>query len=157
MDSNVEYTDTLPDRASELIRLALADLRKVEAMPNKYIVCMSEWHSPVSFDDGSVKCSVCLAGAVLAQSLKLDVETDYMSIADKVPRSLDRKIDALNALRQGEIESGMGTLMQYSDDFEMCRQLFEDMNRNVTHYSLNRDKFHEEMNALADELEKLGH
>ena len=53
----------LPDKPSELIRLALADLRKCEADP-RYLIDMAQWHRPVT----SELCHVCLAGAVMART-----------------------------------------------------------------------------------------
>lgn len=68
----------LPDRPSELIRLALRDLRS--AIASGYLVNMNDWHTPllrreggefvVSRDErGRARCEVCLAGAVMACSL----------------------------------------------------------------------------------------
>ena len=54
---------TLPDKPSELIRLALSDLEKCEG-DSRYEVDMNEWHVPTQ--KGHV-CYVCLAGSVMAK------------------------------------------------------------------------------------------
>lgn len=58
--------DPLPNKPSELIAIALADLIKVEKS-KKFRVAMGAWHwTP----PGSNVCHVCLAGAVMACTLK---------------------------------------------------------------------------------------
>ena len=63
----------LPEKDSDLIRLAVADLEKCEAMPDVYKVDMGDWHLPVwnLTVDEAPRCSVCLAGAVLAQTFEV--------------------------------------------------------------------------------------
>ncbi|HUF64009.1 MAG TPA: hypothetical protein VMN36_18160 [Verrucomicrobiales bacterium] len=55
---------TLPDKPSELIRLAVRDLEKIEG-DGRYQICMAQWHFPV--ENGP--CLVCLAGAVMSRTL----------------------------------------------------------------------------------------
>src|SRR5690242_14702523 len=52
----------LPEKLSELILVALADLEAVERDPD-YLVEMCSWHEP------NGKCKVCFAGSVMARSL----------------------------------------------------------------------------------------
>lgn len=59
----------LPDKPSELLRLAIADLRSV-AKDSRYRVAMSEWHNPTL---GRSACYVCLAGAVMATTLGVNI------------------------------------------------------------------------------------
>lgn len=61
----------LPDKPSELIRLALKDLRKTERQFWKYKIDMDIWHSGKT--STLSRCSVCLAGAVMAQTLKTPI------------------------------------------------------------------------------------
>lgn len=57
----------LPDKKSELLRLAVRNLEEVESMPDVYKVNMDAWHYPrLDFDD---KCHVCVAGSVIARTL----------------------------------------------------------------------------------------
>jgi len=58
----------LPDRVGDLVRLAVKDLTLCEANPD-YTIDMMAWHSYDTIDE---TCLVCLAGSVLAQSLKID-------------------------------------------------------------------------------------
>lgn len=60
--------NTLPTLPSQLIRLAIDDLKKVMADPS-YKVSMASWHWPTI--DGE-ECAVCLAGAVMAKTLHAD-------------------------------------------------------------------------------------
>lgn len=55
----------LPNKLSALLRIAVQDAQKCEALPAEYELRMSYWHSPRT--DGP--CQVCMAGAVMAQSL----------------------------------------------------------------------------------------
>lgn len=64
----------LPNKASELIRLAIGDLEKAEAS-ERYVIDMGNWHTPENLIKGSLysdKCAICLAGAVMAFSLDID-------------------------------------------------------------------------------------
>lgn len=62
-------TTKLPEKPSELLKLAMLDLEKVEADP-RYRVDMGEWHKP------NGRCSVCLAGSVMAKTLGLPPNKD---------------------------------------------------------------------------------
>lgn len=59
-----------PTTASAIIRLAINDLTKVEKNKN-YKIDMTEWH--LKFENGP--CYVCLAGSVMANTLKIDIDT----------------------------------------------------------------------------------
>jgi hypothetical protein len=56
----------LPEQMSELLQLALDDLAKAERS-KRYTVSMGSWHV---YDPGTDTCFVCLAGAVMARTLK---------------------------------------------------------------------------------------
>ena len=88
----------------ELLDLALDDLVVINDKKNKYELSMNIWHSPE--DNG--KCSVCLAGAVMANRLKAD-RKKY-----KKPENFDYeehdRLLAIDALRQGEIGYAMELL-----------------------------------------------
>ncbi len=95
---------TLPDKPSELLLLALADLEKAEADSN-YFVSMSHWHSSVP---SILKCFVCMAGSVMAFSLNASLRerrdpTDY-------PDRINDQLRAIDYLRCGEIEDGLDRL-----------------------------------------------
>lgn len=63
----------LPNKPSKLLELALKDLRAVEA-DGRYIVDMCTYHNKRSKGG---KCHVCLAGAVMAKSLKAKCGESY--------------------------------------------------------------------------------
>ena len=99
----------LPDKLSELLAVALHDMDQVRALPGRFVIDMSMWHTPVQTQDVSI-CQVCLAGAVMAMTLE---------IPDRVfsePYLLDssNKLSALDYLRTGNVFGAartMGTVM----------------------------------------------
>lgn len=92
-------TKKLPNKPSALIRVALADLAKVERS-KKYVVNMDTYHSPYR-DPG--KCSVCFAGAVMAQTLGASSEEWW------TPEEFndEDKLRALDEFRVGEVAYGL--------------------------------------------------
>jgi len=101
----------LPDLPSELIMEALADLRATEKN-KKFKINMGTWHTPNGV------CSVCFAGAVLAQ--KCNKPNDTLR-----PNGFDtktaNKLLALDSLRQYGIRSFVETATDnydYNKDFE---------------------------------------
>ncbi len=93
---------TLPDKPSELIRLALKDLEACERSPN-YFVDMDTWHKPLFG-----QCAVCLAGAVMARTLGINRDAD-VSPPD-LGAATDDRLSALDALRLGEIGEALVNL-----------------------------------------------
>lgn len=149
------YEDNLPSKASELIRLALSDLRKVEAADNVYVVDMGQWHEPGGVGDS--RCAVCLAGAVVAQSLGLDPGERFVDHVKGMPHSIDEKTSALNEFRKGEVDNGMYYLLG-GDDYELNEELFQGMFRHVPHYTDHtKEEFHAAMEKLAADLAALGY
>lgn len=81
-----ESMTKLPNKLSDLLMLALTDLEQVENDP-RYKVSMLHWHEP------NGKCSVCLAGSVMARTLRAPLAeplapSDFGSNAQKL-RALD--------------------------------------------------------------------
>ncbi len=137
-------TMTLPDKPSELIRLALKDLATCEASP-KYRIHMDAWHQP-SEKDG--KCLVCFAGSVMAQTLGSDPE------AHARPGSfgLDRVWNAMQALdcfRIGAVGEGLDLL-----DCNCPPDVALDWH--IAKYRDSPEKFKGKLRALADKLEGHG-
>lgn len=93
---------TLPDKPSELIRLALHDLEEVEQLPG-FRVNMNVWLSNIE-EEG---CAVCLAGAVMVRSLYQANDRNQLPTA-AVPGMFDAdthaKLSALDYFRSGETE-----------------------------------------------------
>lgn len=104
----------LPDKPSELIRVALKDLEACE-QDDRYVIDMSAWHSP----QGRL-CHVCLAGAVMAQSL--GVSPHYEKVPSEFQRQdpdTETKLLALNRFREGLVVAGLRMLcIEQAANFE---------------------------------------
>ena len=140
----------LPRTPSKLIRLALADLRKVEQDP-RYKIDMRVWHS---WDKKEQRCCVCLAGAVIAQTLEMPIIADeppygWVSMASLFPSQLPMLL-ALDCARMGEI----GMMFR---KLGLPRSDGEKYDRWIDPYSVSPDRFFDEMNRLADDLENDGY
>lgn len=88
----------LPDKPSELLRLALHDLELCE-QDARYVVAMHFWH--VYDIDSYSRCAVCLAGAVMSQTLGIPVDCDAKP--GYFPDQIERKLIGLDLLRKGKI------------------------------------------------------
>jgi len=146
---SVTENNVLPDKPSALIRLALADLRKVEAQPENYQVEMSVWHAPVG--TRKIMCCVCLAGSVMAMTFN----ADYKELVEPFDYGEDakNKFLALDAFRCGAIYKGLELLDINSGKVKIGEF------RAVPPYGFlpsHREKFHKAMNKLANDFEKVG-
>ena len=83
----------LPDKPSELIRLAIRDMQLCERDP-RYNLNMNQWHSGGS-SDGERVCQVCMAGSVMAKTLQVPIE-DY---EDMIETLFYDKMRAINSFR----------------------------------------------------------
>lgn len=140
-ESNALQTVRLPDKPSELIRLALADLRKVEAMPKRFAVRMASWHEPNGV------CRVCLAGAVMAQTLQVDDRYSVRRDGWKFDIDTSEKLKSLDEFRSGWINDALGR----TGNVRCMEEL-----RWMTDYHDNRERFHADMEQLAKDLEAKG-
>lgn len=61
----------LPNTLSGLLELAVQDAQKCEALPELYRLDMGQWHTP----EAGV-CVICMAGAVIAQTLGVSHDAD---------------------------------------------------------------------------------
>ena len=134
-------SDCLPDKPSELIRVALADLRKCEK-DKRYGVDMGDWHSP----DGS-RCYVCLAGAVMAKTLGAPIgESKSAGSYGSAPLVSDR-LCALDDFRRGEVSDGLEELGILSPYRTMS----------IPDYDAdNPDDFHKAMSDMSDMFRREG-
>ncbi len=150
----------LPDTPSELLTVALDDLKKVERS-TRYIVDMEFWHLPTKYAIGKYgynnKCVVCLAGAALAKTLKNDPgmwidpgNPDTVSPVQIGDNPSDaQKVYALDLFREGEVRQAMERL-GYSE--------FDDLNtRSITPYDENPAQFKRDLRKLARDLMNLGY
>jgi hypothetical protein len=127
----------LPRCASRLIRTALRDLEVIEKTPG-YTIDMNHWYIVVG-----EHCYVCFAGAVMANSLRMGLETVF------APGSLpddEYKLYALDAFRVGHINDGL-RLLKITSKHELSDLLF------VVPYHLSPKDFKKTMHEIADLLE----
>lgn len=149
METN-ESTQQLPDRPSELLRLALSDLRKCEQDPT-FRIDMGVWLLPAGVNtlEGRYydQCSVCLAGSVIAQTLGHPLCLSGGPSDWRLDTA--RKLFALNYFRIGSIEAAYLWLVRKKPEgipfhVPVCR------------YDENKDKFHKDMDELVHLLETHG-
>ena len=130
----------LPSKPSELIRVALADLAKCEAMPETYRIDMSVWH--LALDNS---CHICLAGAVMAQTLGVEPGYDYWpEVSDT---DIYCRLIALNAFRQGLVQQGLFSVGCNLGNIDPWK---------ITDYKADPIQFRKDMEKLADWLESQG-
>lgn len=92
----------LPNKPSEILRLALTDFETMESSTNVYID-MTDW-----VKDCYGGCSICLAGAVMKNSLNIS-GIDELSYENK------SKMEFINCIRLGNISMALNSLNLYSD------------------------------------------
>ena len=131
----------LPDRPSELLRVALDDLRKCEADP-RFKIDMSQWVMP---QDGV--CYVCLAGSVMIQ--ELGASPKIGCLPSHFSEEVSDKLDALNEFRMGFIDAAYESLGQ-----ELPENLPEGIR--VTRYNDDKEQFHKDMESLIKLLQEHG-
>lgn len=137
----------LPNKLSALIRVALADLERVEADPD-YIVNMSEWHRPMR--DG--KCMVCFAGAVISRHIS---KKRYFSAADFNLANC-AKLRALDYLRSGMIKAAVACVFDSHLTIASILSKLKYERRAVPEYNGNPVMFKSIMAEIADDFEQAG-
>lgn len=110
----------VPKTLGELMTLALKDLEAVEADPNCK-VSMSDWVKRDT-EDGHTFCYVCLAGAVMAKTLKgFEYVMDPYAIkthsrrrlcVDDFGREWDSALKSLDWIRNGFLRPGLGVFYE---------------------------------------------
>ena len=100
----IECDIKLPDRLSELIRVAVKDCRSLD--PVIYFPNSEAWHEPNDslYVEGEARepCHICLAGGVIAKSLGQSPATRVVPISF-VSTELQSKLDALEEARRGRL------------------------------------------------------
>ena len=138
----------LPDKPSELIELALKDLASVERS-KAYKVDMGTWHSPAKYDG---PCSVCLAGAVMARTLRMprdEEHSPWLHGTRKMGSETVRKLIALDYFRSGDVRFAL-------NNCKLTRPANLPGGVRVTPYSSNRRAFKTDMRRLARRLRAVG-
>jgi len=133
----------LPDKPSDLISVALSDLRKVEE-DEIYEVNMDVWH-----ETSGRGCIVCLAGAVMAMTL-------YVPRSESIPNprvfghGIFDALSALDMFRVGEVDLGFYLL-------GIPRPPHIPKKVTIPEYAHCREAFHAAMAEMAKQLKKAGY
>ncbi len=132
----------LPDKPSELIKVALEDLKKVERS-KKYEVNMGDWHEPNGV------CSVCFAGAVMVKTLDCNYKKSFESHDFK--RNIYIKLEALDGFRRGWIRMALA-------DMHISPNRYPGLINNVSvvNYKDSPLQFKRDMRGIVMMLEKAG-
>lgn len=126
----IEVNKKLPEKRSELLRLAVRDAIKISQNP-KFEFYMGDWYVKFKWDDTTNrlvkrdKCTVCLAGAVMVCTLK--VLSDSIE-ANVKPSHFDldirKKLHLINDLRQGVYDSELNNdIWNYKYTDEKCNTI----------------------------------
>lgn len=132
---------TLPQKPSELIRLALRDLSLIEKDPH-YEINMSVFHS---YYGGT--CAVCFAGAVMAKTLGSNFH--YRVAPHDFNSKTANALRALDAFRVGDIELGLIYLRK-----ELPKTMRDTYA--VPEYEYSPVRFRRALVRLADRFERNG-
>lgn len=137
----------LPTKPSALITLALKDLELCEKSKS-YKINMGLWFRRL----GKVTCSVCLAGAVMAKTLKIKKPTicQESSPGNCRDRVHINSLLSLNYFRTGYC-SGAFTYLNLSEQEGVV------FNRPITSYHDDSELFKEQIKELATDLKKAGY
>jgi hypothetical protein len=133
--------DTLPNNLGELLEVALNDLVKVE-QDSDYIVSMPVWHNGA---DNYNQCCCCLAGSVMAKTLKVERKAAYFPFYFN--SSLKGKFYAIENVRVGRIAQAYVDLKQI-----FPKELGKNYNIDTPSYDGPDGKFHRFFRKLAKEL-----
>lgn len=131
---------------SELLSLALADLEKCEANEDVFVIDMSGWYTK-KYDD---VCMVCLAGAVMAQTLKVELNNNEIAYPDQFEHHTSLQLFAIDNLRTGQIFKAFGAL-------KLKHLLFLPMSVRITPYAASRSQFKSDLQNLIALLKKHNH
>ena len=145
----------LPDRPSELLRLAVNDLEKAERSP-KYEIEMGHWHFPLDDD----LCTVCMAGAVMAFTLDVPHDEEYAVLSRSFDADTRGKLHALDDFRRGYVGDALRILGMH--DELTTEELFSlthwvNSHNNFSDYTNYPTEFKMYQRELANRLEQLGH
>jgi hypothetical protein len=101
----------LPDELSELLKISLSDIEKCMDSP-KYSINMDVWFNYNS--ERHAECEVCMAGAVMAQTLSdhENMSVDRMGIVEphQLGPSFDGKLSSINSIREGSLRDAFEEL-----------------------------------------------
>lgn len=162
----------LPKKLSSLIKICLRDMRKAEALPEEYVINMTEWYSPkqllsCQLNDGTVVkqhkiCVMCAAGSVMAFSLANDRQKNRVLAPDDFGDN-EAQLQAIDYLRQGECDSAYGAIFDtedgedYSYENDKAFQKLEKLRTSIPAYEpTDPEPFHKAMTKLQERLARAG-
>ena len=133
----------LPDKPSELVRLALHDMEAAEKSPLYHVEVQNYWHTPNP--SGEDSCVVCYAGGVMAMTL--GAERGECLGPDDFGEDNHGKLLALDSFRQGQVSSAF---------VEMGLGLAPIRYHSVSPYWVSPADFKRDQRELAKVLEDAG-
>lgn len=153
----------LPEKFSELAKLALDDLEKCERSP-LYSINMGVWHEPNGLRDSSFQapCVVCLAGAVLAMHMELDPTQSISQLGSGTFEAATfNRISALDEFRRGRLVTALLEYYENSNDDALHDRIGDfghlyPSNFFVPEYEDDAQGFKSKLRELAALLEKEG-
>ena len=98
-----DRTPPPPPSRPGLLKIALDDLERAGATGGPYVIDVGTWHSGEAATlYRPARCAICLAGAVMA--MRLEAPVDEIITPGFYPDSWRRSLEAIDALRCGEVE-----------------------------------------------------
>ena len=146
-------TDTLPEKLSDLIRVAITDMEKIDSKPHLYRVDMGEWHKR---EDHGI-CKVCFAGAVMAETL----HTPHHRTVNfhHFPHPLKMKFGALDQIKDGDVEMSLWYMSRAKDpqsdriadhEAKAAKRIEQMLNYELLSWHDDKDSFLSQMRLVAD-------
>lgn len=135
---------TLPRKLWKLATIALKDLKAIERDP-RYKVEMEVWHDP-SIEP---QCSVCMAGSVLARTLKYPIgqswDGSHRHKAKEQLRAIDR-------LRVGDVQGALQRVRPRISLRDLDKVM--PLNRSLPDYHSGKARFKERFRRLISDLKR---
>lgn len=143
----------LPELPSDLIKVALGDIERVEA-DSRYRINMGVWHSPIGYMIARSQCEVCFAGAVIAKTLVDETIGPYRQASPSCFSAYNRnRLVALDFFRLGRVYEG-ACEMGYQTAIRESEETWDD--RTITSYYKDPSSFKRCMHKMANDLKKAG-
>ena len=148
-------------KPSELIRLAVGDMKKVE-QSEEHTLDMDDWY--YDLDNGG--CSVCMAGAVMLYTNKMrdslyKANNEYGSAGQAVRGSkYAARYVALDELRKGDYLRFCEYLGVPTKQTQMLHNEVRELDRNGIYYmmySVSPVRFYEFVEGVAEFLDSVGY
>ena len=148
-----DVKDNLPDKLSDLIEVALADLEKAENTEGQEIN-MTAWVYVT--DKDAQLCSLCLAGSVMAHSLGIVLHNSVSP--ESFAPSIKQKLYAIDEVRKGQINNAIRRINRANNDGYYIESSRNDApinvfkNVSIVYYEESSEKWKAQMRHFIDEL-----